>query len=108
MSQHKHKAVRKVIAIKKTDKPKLIDRLVYLVAIVEPLFSLPQAYQIYHARAAANVSVLSWLGFECMTLIWLWYGLVHRDKTILIYQGLFFVIDGAVLVGAIYYGGALL
>jgi hypothetical protein len=41
-----------------------------------------------------------------MTLIWLWYGIVHKEKTILIYQGLFFVIDGAVVVGAFLYGGS--
>ena len=78
-----------------------------MAAIVEPLFSLPQAYQIYHDQAATSVSILSWLGFELMTLIWLWYGVVHKEKMILIYQGLFFIIDGSVLVGAIYYGGKL-
>lgn len=87
---------------------RLVDRLVYAVAIVEPLFSLPQAYQIYHDKAAANVSVLSWLGFELLTLIWLWYGIVNRDMKVLLYQGLFFIIDGSVLVGAIHFQGHLL
>lgn len=98
-----HKA-KKVLEIRKRASSRLVDRLVYLAAIVEPLFSIPQAYQIYHERAAANVSVLSWLGFEIMTLIWLWYGVVHKEKMILIYQGLFFIVDGSVLVGAVYFG----
>lgn len=98
---------QKTIVVKKTIKPKIVDRLVYMAAIVEPLFSLPQAYQIYHNQSAADVSILSWIGFECMTLIWLWYGIVHKEKMILIYQGLFFIIDGSVLIGALYYGGKL-
>lgn len=104
LHRYKH---QKTLVVKKTIKPKIVDRLVYLAAIVEPLFSLPQAYQIYHNHAAADVSILSWVGFECMTLIWLWYGIVHKEKMILIYQGLFFIIDGSVLIGALYYGGTL-
>jgi uncharacterized protein with PQ loop repeat len=87
---------------------RVIDRLIYAVAIIEPLFSLPQAYQIYHDKAAANVSILSWAGFEAMTLIWVWYGLVTRDTKVLLYQGLFFVIDGSVLLGAIHFQTHLL
>lgn len=102
-----HRKHRKTIQIKNRANSNLVDRLVYLAAIIEPLFSLPQAYNIFHHKAAANVSILSWLGFEVMTLIWLWYGFVHKEKMIVIYQGLFFIIDGAVLVGAIYYGGPL-
>ena len=104
LHRYKH---QKTLVVKKVVKPKIVDRLVYMAAIVEPLFSLPQAYQIYHHHSAADVSILSWIGFECMTLIWLWYGIVHKEKMILIYQGLFFIIDGSVLIGALYYGGRL-
>jgi len=107
LHRYKHQKARKVIAVKKAIKPKMVDRLVYIAAIIEPLFSFPQAYQIYHDKSAVSVSILSWLGFEIMTLIWLWYAIVHKEKLILIYQGLFFIIDGSVLVGAIYYGGKL-
>ena len=107
LHRYNHQKAQKTLIVKKVFKPKLIDRLVYLAAIVEPLFSLPQAYLIYHDKSAVSVSILAWLGFESMTLIWLWYGIVHKEKMILIYQGLFFVIDGAVLIGAIYYGGKL-
>lgn len=72
------------------------------------MFSLPQAIEVYRTRSAGSVSILSWLGFEMMTFIWIWYGIVHREKIILIYQTLFFVIDGSVLIGAIYFGGKLL
>lgn len=104
---HKHQKAKKTIAIKKVTAPKLVDRLIYLVAIVEPLFSVPQAVEIYRTKSAGSVSILSWLGFEVMTAIWIWYGIVHKERLILIYQALFFIIDGAVLVGALYYGGKL-
>lgn len=43
-----------------------------------------------------------------MTAIWVWYAFVHKEKMILVYQGLFFIVDGAVIVGALLYGGQLL
>jgi uncharacterized protein with PQ loop repeat len=107
LHRHTQQKTRKALVVKKQAKPLLVDRLVYLAAIVEPLFSLPQLYQVWHNRSAGSVSILSWLGFEVMTLIWLWYGIVHREKMILIYQGLFFIIDGSVLVGVLYFHGTL-
>ena len=102
--RYKRQKTHKSLVLKKTAKPKAIDRIIYFAAIVEPLFSLPQSYQIFHDKAAANVSILAWLGFEVMALIWLWYGIAHKDRMILIYQGLFFIVDGSVVVGAIIYG----
>lgn len=104
----KHGKSHKVISIQKKAKAKLVDRLIYFAAIIEPLFSLPQAYHIYSHQSAQDVSILSWIGFEFMTLIWVWYAITHREKMILVYQGLFLIIDGFVLVGAIIYGGKLL
>ena len=107
LQQYKHHKTKKVLSVKKSTRPRIIDRLTYVAAIVEPLFSLPQAYQIYHDKSAASTSILTWIGFEVMALIWIWYALIHKERTIFIYQSLFFVIDGSVLVGAIYYGGKL-
>ena len=107
LHRHKHQKAQKTLVVKKQQKPKFIDRLVYVAAIVEPLFSLPQAYAIWSTRSAGSVSILSWLGFVVMGLIWVWYAIVNREKIVLIYQGMFFVIDSAVLIGAIMFGGKL-
>ena len=104
---HKHQKARKTLVVKKVVAPKLVDRLVYVAAIVEPLFSLPQAVLVFRDKNAASISILSWVGFEVMTLVWLWYGFVHKERTILVYQGLFFIVDGSILVGALMYGGKL-
>lgn len=106
-NRHKHQKAQKTLAVKKQQKPKFIDRLVYVAAIVEPLCSLPQAYAVWSTRSAGSVSILSWLGFVVMGAIWVWYAIANREKIVLIYQGLFLVIDSVVLVGAIAFGGSL-
>lgn len=107
LHRYQHQKTQKTLVVKRQQKPKLIDRLVYVAAIVDPLFSLPQAYSVWHERSAGSISILSWAGFEVMSAIWIWYAVVHHERTIFIYQVLFFVIDGLVLAGAIYYGGKL-
>lgn len=105
--RHGHQKAQKTLVVKKQQKPKFIDRLVYVAAIVEPLCSLPQAYAVWSTRSAGSVSILSWLGFVVMGLIWIWYAIVNREKIVLVYQGLFFIIDTAVLIGAVRFGGQL-
>ena len=39
-----------------------------------------------------------------LALIWIWYGVVVKDKSIILYQTLFFLIDGSLMAGAILYG----
>jgi uncharacterized protein with PQ loop repeat len=89
---------------KKNSNNHYIDRLVYFAAILEPLVTIPQVYIIFHDKSAEGVSLLSWLGFQILTAIWIWYGYVHKDKAILIYQGLFFIFQGMVIIGGIMYG----
>lgn len=84
---------------------KLIDQLTYIAAIVEPIITLPQAYQIFRDRSAAGVSISAWIGYEALQMIWLWYGIVHKDKAIIIYSILYAVVQAAVIFGAIMYGG---
>jgi uncharacterized protein with PQ loop repeat len=107
LHRHSHQKAQKTLTVKKQKKPKFIDRLVYVAAIVEPLCSLPQAYAVWSTRSAGSVSILSWLGFVVMGAIWVWYAIVNREKIVLIYQGLFLVIDSVVLIGAIVFGGSL-
>lgn len=107
LHQYKHIKQRKTLVVKKQAKPLLVDRLIYLAAIIEPLFSLPQSYSIWHTHSAGSVSILTWIGYVALPPIWIWYAITHKERVILLYQGLFLLIDGSVLIGAIYYGGKL-
>ena len=101
---HRHQSVKKrTLVVKKTKKPLLVDRLTFVAAIVEPLVTLPQAYVIFRDQTAAGVSLSTWLGYELLTIVWLWYGITHKEKMILIYQGLFMVVQTIVIIGGIIY-----
>lgn len=102
--RHLHTKKRHVLIVTKQVKPKLVDRLTLVAAIIEPLITLPQAAVIFQHRSATAVSLSTWVGYECLTIVWLWYAIVHREKMILLYQGLFFITQAAVVLGGLMYG----
>jgi len=85
-------------------KAHLVDRLTYFAAILEPVITIPQVVVIFKSKTAAGVSLSSWIGYEILTAIWLWYAIVHKDRLILLYQGLFFIVQALVIIGALMYG----
>ena len=100
----KHKKSHKALVVKKQAKPLWIDRLTYLVALIEPAITLPQLYLIFHDKTAAGISLSSWLGYEIFTVIWLIYGIVHKEKVIILYQTLWLILQAGVIVGGLMYG----
>ena len=83
----------------------VIDKLTYFAAFAEPLVTAPQVYEIFRHQDATGVSISTWSGFEILSFVWILYSLVHKERVILIYQGLFAIFQGAVIIGAILYGG---
>lgn len=104
LKQHLHKKKRSVLIASKKTKPLFVDRLTYLAAIIEPVITIPQALIIFRDQTAAGISLLSWVGYEVLTAVWIWYAVVHKEKLILLYQGLFFIIQAIVIAGGVIYG----
>jgi uncharacterized protein with PQ loop repeat len=84
---------------------RLVDRLTLVAAVVEPLLLYPQAVGILVHRDARAVFLPTWCGVCLMTALWVWYAVVHRERTVLLYQGLFLLADLLVVLGALRYGG---
>ena len=76
-----------------------------VVAVVEPLLTLPQALIIFKNHDASDISLLTWIGFNCFAIIWIIYAIKHKEKIVLIYQSMFFILDTMVIIGALIYGG---
>lgn len=75
----------------------------YGVGIVGPLVSIPQLIEIYVRHNVQGISVLSWTGYAVLSVLWLAYGIVHREKPIILTQFLWLLVNVAVIVGAILY-----
>lgn len=84
-------------------KISIIDHLMSATAVVHPLTASPQVYQIYTTHDVSGVSLLTWLGFMALGLIFLAYGLVHKIKPLIITQILWFIMDFLVVYGTLLY-----
>jgi uncharacterized protein with PQ loop repeat len=83
---------------------KIFDRIIYVVAILGPLTTLPQIIKIWNERNADGVAASTWCAFLFFNTFWITYGILHREKPIIITYILWFLMNGSVALGAILYG----
>jgi uncharacterized protein with PQ loop repeat len=99
--RHYHKQKQK--QDKNKDWEKIIDPIVYLVGILGPIFTIPQIAKIYLGHTAAGVSAFSWISYSIFSVFWLIYGILHKEKLIIISYSLWILTNSAVAIGAIIY-----
>lgn len=92
---HKRKQKNKKIS----NAHKMLDQLIYLFAIIGPLMTIPQIMNIWVDRTSGGVSLISWASYLFIDFIWLYYGLVHRDKAILFANTLWIIVNSMVVIG---------
>ena len=78
-----------------------MDKLIYIIGICGPILSIPQIYNIWFLGYAAGVSVVTWLGFAFIGSFWIFYGVLHKNKPIIISHSLWVIVDLIVVVGVI-------
>ena len=84
-------------------KMRLLDHLMYAVAILSPLALFPQAFRVFVEGDVGGLSLLTWLLLSAGNLLWLTYGLVHREKQIILANGITFVFNLSIVIGILKY-----
>jgi len=83
---------------------KALNAVIMVVATASPLITLPQLFDIYTKKNVSGVSSITWLAYVFTATIWFAYGIIHREKVIII-NGILGVILGAVIfIGTLLYG----
>ncbi len=80
---------------------RLLDRLLIVIAAIAPLFSIPQIWKVFSTQSAGDLSLISWLTWTIGDIPWIIYGFVHKEKPIIIGYLLWFLMNGAIVVGII-------
>lgn len=86
---------------------KVVDKAVYIAAFVEPATTVPQVMTIYNTKSAAGISLISWVAYLFFSILWLWYGIVHKQKALIVAYTLFGITEVLVIIGGILYGAKL-
>jgi len=80
------------------------DKFIYLVVIIAPITNIPQLLRVWIEKDASGVSSLSWFLFSGISITWLVYGILHKDKHILLMNAALMIIQALIAIGAIVYG----
>ena len=102
MSYRIHRARKRKMSKKEPDL--FIDKAVMVAAFVSPIAAIPQIIQLYHTQSAQDISLASWTVYQIVTVLWLIYGIKHKELPIIIYQGLWFVAQSLVIIAILLYG----
>jgi len=100
-SIHQHKRKRKD---KRDNKTKIIDNIVVVVAILYPLSTIPQIMEIWINNQTAGVSLLTWTLLCIMQGILFIYGILHKEKRLLLMWGLWILVYLVIIIGLLIYG----
>lgn len=90
---------------KRLSHEQMVNIVIYVVAVIEPLGVIPQIYTIFSRQNAAGIAVLTWILFVIFDLVWLWYGWESKQKPLIVSSIIYTALEGLVVVGAILYGG---
>lgn len=83
---------------------RLMDKLIYVIGILVPIMTFPQLIKIWIDKNATGVSLISWSTYLIAAIFWLIYGIMHKEKPIIITNVLWIFFDIFIVVGIIIYG----
>lgn len=83
---------------------KFLDKAVYISAFFGPIMLVPQLLKIWQEKNAAGVSLLTWISYLAGAVFWLFYGLVHKEKPIIVANISFGILTLLIVVGILIYG----
>ncbi len=105
----KHKRQRKEQALLNGPTPhrskyfRNLDKITFIAGIIGPFTVIPQIYEIFVLHQAGGVSYISWMLMFIVTFPWIFYGITHKDKAIIVSFILWEIVNLLVFVGALMY-----
>ncbi len=81
----------------------IFDYLIYIASILGPIMTVPQAYTIWSSKSADDVSLITWVTYTILSLVWLLYGILHKERPIIVLNILLLVVNTAVVLGVLVY-----
>jgi uncharacterized protein with PQ loop repeat len=76
-----------------------MDALAYLASFASFFFTLDQVRIIWVEHTVAGVSLLAWTFYTVSACVWLGYGLVHRERIIIIVNGAACITNALIVAG---------
>ncbi len=81
-----------------------IDRVIYPVALLGPIVTVPQFLDVWTSKDASGLSLLTWSSWVVISVFWLIYGMLHKESPIIFANILWILVQGGTVLGILLYG----
>jgi uncharacterized protein with PQ loop repeat len=79
------------------------DMLAYIASGLSIFFTFDQIRMIWIDHNAAGVSIVAWCFYFLSSAVWLFYGIVHRDRVLKIVNTTWLFLNFSIALGAYLY-----
>jgi uncharacterized protein with PQ loop repeat len=93
------RARQKIKSFGNASQQRKINAIVLAMGVIEPLFTLPQAHNIWVKHEVAGVSLVTWIFFTLAAIVWCFYGITINSRPLIISYSLCAVFNGIVVIG---------
>jgi MtN3 and saliva related transmembrane protein len=76
----------------------------FAAGLLTTLAFVPQAWKIWRARSAKDVSLHAFITFTLGVALWLTYGIVKQEPPIIVWNAVTLVLAGAILAMKVRFG----
>jgi uncharacterized protein with PQ loop repeat len=83
---------------------KFLDRLIYFVVFGGIVMTIPQVFKIWVEKTATGLSLVTWASYLVFSLVWFFYGVIHKERPIIIGNFFWIVLDILIVIGIVMYG----
>lgn len=83
---------------------RFMDKAIYVIVILGPIMTLPQVFDIWLKKNAAGISIISWGSYLVFSIFWLAYGMMHKEKPLILANIFWIILNVLIVLGALIYG----
>lgn len=101
---HVRKHIKKPVPFPATSRfARIMDYVMYAVALIAPLVLFPQVYLIYSTHEVQGLFLPTWSISAVFNILWITYAIAHRATPIILTNILFFALNAAAAFGIFLY-----
>lgn len=82
---------------------KIIGMGAYSTGILGPLLTIDQVQKVWIEKTVEGISVISWGANFLFAIIWVVYGITHKERVIIVTNVLWMIMNGLVVFGTLLY-----
>jgi MtN3 and saliva related transmembrane protein len=82
---------------------RFVDKTIIFVGVIGPIMTVPQILKIWVEKNAGSISLISFSTYIFVALFWVYYGILHKEKPIIITHGAWALMHFFIVIGTILY-----